>query len=328
MRRLRIALTGTRGVIGSLLAERLEEDPGCRRLILLDLVPPKRKLRKAVFYRVDLTDSLASIRLSEALRREEPDVVVHLAFLQNPIRNPSYVHELESVGTMHLLHALADYAGGRRDFGLVVGSSTLVYGAYADNPNFLSEEAPLRGRRGYALVQEKVDAERQVAAFRSAFGVPVVVLRAAPVLGPVVRSLASRYFSLRAVPTVLGFNPLIQLLHPEDAVEAYFLALRRLAEDGVSTAYNVAGRGVLPLLAAIRLIGKRNLPLPGFAATAMLDTLFQAGAAIAPAAHLDYLRHLCVADCARAASELGFMARYSAREAVAAFARERLQIAA
>ncbi|MGH7823375.1 MAG: NAD-dependent epimerase/dehydratase family protein, partial [Candidatus Binatia bacterium] len=278
MRRLRIALTGTRGVIGSLLAARLEDDPGCRRLLLLDLVPPKRGLRKAVFYRVDLTDPLASVRIADALRREEPDVLVHLAFLQNPIRNPSYEHELESIGTMHLLHAVADYVGGRRDVGLLLGSSTLVYGAYPDNPNFLTEEAALRGRKGYSLVEEKIDAERQAAAFRASAGVPVVVLRTAPLLGPGILSLAGRYFSLRAVPTVLGFNPLIQLLHPEDAVEAYLLALRRLAEGGASAAYNVAGRGVLPLLAAVRLAGRRNLPLPRFAAAAMLDTLFQAGA--------------------------------------------------
>jgi UDP-glucose 4-epimerase len=324
MGRLRVALTGTRGVVGSLLGERLDADERCRRLVLLDLAPPKRRLRKAAFYRVDLTEPRSSLQLSEVFAREEPDVVVHLAFLQHPIRNPTYEHELESIGTGHLLRALE--AVPRRT-ALVVSSSTLVYGARPDNPNFLSEDAPLRGRPDYPLVGEKIDAERQVASFRERTGLPVVVLRTAPLLGPV-PSLAARYLSLPAVPTVLGFNPLIQCLHPDDAVEAYRLAIERAAVEGASGTYNIVARGVLPLLAAIRLAGRRNLPLPGFAAAALLDTLFQAGAAIAPAAHLDYLRYLCLGDPSRAATELGFQARYSTRDAVLAFSRNEARIAA
>lgn len=327
MRRLKIALTGTRGVIGGVLASRLDDDEGCRRLVLLDLVPPKKKLRKAAFYRVDLTDPMASNRIADALRREEPDVLVHLAFLQNPIRNVAYEHDLESVGTMHLLHALADAARGGRGPRLVLASSTMVYGARPDNPNFIVEEAPLRGRPGYALVSEKIDAERQVERFGRAAGVPVIVLRTAPILGAGLRTLASRYLSLPAVPTVLGFNPLIQFLHPDDAVEAFLLAIGKLAGEERPGTYNVASKGVLPLLAAIRGVGRRNVPLPSFAAYAMVDTLFQAGAAIAPGAHLDYLRYLCIADGSRAA-ELGFAPQHSTKDAVAAFARSRLRDAA
>ena len=61
MHRLKVALTGTHGVLGSRLVKRLDRDAGCRRLILLDLVPPARDIRKAVFYRVDLTEPAASV---------------------------------------------------------------------------------------------------------------------------------------------------------------------------------------------------------------------------------------------------------------------------
>lgn len=328
MRRLKIAVTGTHGLIGSLLMRRLEVSDFCRRIVLLDLVPPRRKLRKAVFYRIDLTDPLASNRIAEALDREEPDVVVHLAFLQHPIRDAAYEHELESVGTMEILHALGDYARSGGTPRLVMGSSTLLYGARPDNPNFLSEDAPLHGRPGYPFIQEKVDAERQVERFRRASGAPVIVLRTAALLGPGVRTLAGRYFSLPAVPTLLGFNPLIQLLHPQDAVEAFALAVQKVERDGRSGIYNVAADGDLPLLAAIRLVERRSVPLPAFAAYAVADALFQAGAAIAPGAQFDYLRHLCLGDVARAADELGFHPRQSTRETVQAFARARLKDAA
>ena len=68
--------------------------------------------------------------------------------------------------------------------------------------------------------------------------------------------------------------------------------------------------------------------MPGFAAAAMLDTLFQAGAAMVPGAHLDYLRYLCVADLSRAETDLGFVARDSTRECLTRFARELPRIAA
>jgi UDP-glucose 4-epimerase len=204
----------------------------------------------------------------------------------------------------------------------------MVYGARPDNPSFLGEDTALRGRPRYALVEDKVDAERQLERFRREAGVPVTVLRTAPLLGPGVRTLAGRYLSLPAVPTVMGFNPLVQLLHPDDAVEAFRLAILRAAATDQSAVYNVAGKSVLPLLTAIRLAARRSLPLPGFAAAPMVDALFQAGAAIAPAAHLDYLRWACVADRTRAADELGFVPRYSAKEAVSAFARGRWRAAA
>jgi UDP-glucose 4-epimerase len=328
MRRLKVAMTGTRGLVGSLLAERLEGDEQCRKLVLLDLVPPKKKLRKSSFHRVDLTDPLASNRIADVLRKEEPDVVVHLAFLKHPIRNPTYPHELESVGTMHLLHALGDAVRAGRRPGLVVESSTMAYGALPENPNFLTEDAPLRGRRGYPLVEEKIDAERQIESFQKTAGISAVVLRTAPLLGGGYRTLASRYLSLPAVPTVMGFNPLVQLLHPEDAVEAFFLAIHSAGDAARHRVYNVASPQVLPLLAAVRLAGRRSLPLPAVAAMPMIDGLFQAGAAIAPGAHLPYLRYPCVADVGRAAKELGFAAAHSTKDCVVSFARTKATRAA
>jgi UDP-glucose 4-epimerase len=324
MQRFRIGLTGTLGAIGSRLARRLEADDACRRVVLLDLVPPPRDLRKARYYRIDLTEAGASARIADALDRERVEVLVHLAFLQQPIRNPSYEHELESLGTMHLLHALTEV--GRRGAAphLVLGSSTLVYGARADNPAFLREDAPLAGKRQYALIGEKIDAEAQVERFHREQGASVTVLRTAPLLSRGVRTLASRFLSLPAAPTILGFNPMVQTLGVEDAVEAYARAIGRaldVGRRGSLRAFNICGNGVLPLHTMIRLCGRRTVPLVRFAANAMVDALFQTGLAIAPSAHLDYLQYPCIADGERARTELGFVARQSSRDTVLDFAR-------
>src|SRR5882724_2560437 len=158
MRRLKIAVTGTRGLLGTRLLARLAAEETCRRLVLLDLVPPPERIDKARFYRVDLTEPAASERIADALDRERVDVVVHLAFLQHPIRTPGYAHELEALGTLQLLHAIRRVARTGAPPHLVLGSSTLVYGARSTNPAFLGEDAPLAAARNYPLVGEKIDA--------------------------------------------------------------------------------------------------------------------------------------------------------------------------
>ena len=331
MRRFKIALTGTLGALGSRLVRCLDDDESCRRLVLLDLVPPSRDVKKARFYRVDLTEPTASSRIAEALERERVDVVVHLAFLQHPTRNAAYAHELESLGTMHLVHALTRLARDGTAPHVVLASSTLAYGARPENPAFLDEEAPLAGRRDYPLVAEKIDAERQLERLHEREGVALTVMRLAPLLSPGTRTVASRYLSLPAVPTILGFNPMIQTLALNDAVEA----LRRAIELGESVggtgprrAYNVGAADVMPLHAAIRICARRSVPLLRFAANTMIDALFQAGLAIAPSPHLDFVQYPCVAAVERARAELGFVAAQSTRDTVLGFARTRIRDAA
>jgi UDP-glucose 4-epimerase len=232
---------------------------------------------------------------------------------------------------MHLLHALTAAARDGRAPHLVLGSSTLVYGARPENPVSLDESAPLAGPRDYALVGEKIDAERQAIRFHDSYGAPLTVLRTAPLLAPAIRTIAGRYLSLGAVPTVLGFNPMMQALALDDALEAAVLAVRRsesVARNDPALVVNVAPAGVLPLHAAIRLCGRRNVPIPAFAAATMMDALFSAGLAIAPGAHVAYLRYPCVADGGRARTALGFEPKQTTRDVIATFARTLVRAAA
>ena len=48
----------------------------------------------------------------------------------------------------------------------------------------------------------------------------VTVLRLAPLLGPGVHTFYTRIFDHRVVPVLMGYDPLVQLLHPEDALDA------------------------------------------------------------------------------------------------------------
>src|SRR5262245_56975704 len=132
------AITGACTYLGVELVRRLAEDPRYERVIVLDVRPPPVMIgpgSKVVFYNVDLTQPTVDDDLAVLLEREKVDTVVHGAFLSHPTHAAEWAHELEDVGTMHVLNACAEVAPAR----LVMVSSTLCYGAHPANPNFLTE---------------------------------------------------------------------------------------------------------------------------------------------------------------------------------------------
>ncbi|MBX3219958.1 MAG: NAD-dependent epimerase/dehydratase family protein [Labilithrix sp.] len=307
-----VVVTGASSFLGANLVGLLEEDSRIARIVAIDVKPPGTAQRKTRFYEVDFTGASTEARLSEILGAERADTLVHLAFMSSPTHATAHAHELESVGTRHVLVA-ARHANVRK---VVMWSQTLLYGAHPSNPNFLTERHPLRAPSTEPWFADKIEAEAEVARFaeRSADAV-VTVLRTAPILGPTVHNFLTRYLARRVVPIAMGFDPLVQFLHEVDAIAAFKLAIDR-DHPGV---YNVVGDGVLPLSTVIKLAGRLALPLPHPLAHTMGAALWLAQIVEAPPSFMHYLRFLCVADGAKARGELGFRPAYTTREAVLDF---------
>jgi len=307
-----VAISGARTFLGKNLLKLIDEDERIRRVVVIDADPPTYAGNKTRSYLVDRTQPNAAARIAEILAAEDVDTFVHLGFLENPVRSAAWAHEFESVGTLNILNACRE----RRIQRFLLGSSTALYGPHFDNPHFLQETAPLRGVFAAAFFADKIDAERQVEAFaREQSAARVTVLRFAPLIGPTVESYITRWLSRPLVPTLLGFDPLLQFVHEVDAVFALKLALDR-ALPGV---FNIVGEGVLPVSTVVKLVGQNALPLPHFIARRIASLLWLAGASEVPPQMLRFLRHLCVADGQKAQSELGFSPGYTTREAVLAF---------
>jgi len=305
---LRVAITGPTSEFGALLLPRLLAEPRLDQLITFGPRPVSGA--RLVHHRVDLTRWDVESELEGALSAAPVDVLYHLAFLHGRTRGAAFAHELEVIGTLRTL-AAAVRAGVRH---VVVPSTTTVYGARAGNPVLLTEDAPLHGCPGSRFVTDRVEVERQLEAFRrDQPGVGLTVLRFAPVLGPTVDNPGTRYFRRPLVPTLLGFDPLWQAVHEEDARELFL----RLLDEPVSGTFNVVSEDVLPLSSMIRLAGTRPLPLPPPVARGMLRALNSAGITATPGALLDYLHYSWVADGTRARTTLGFQPRFGAREAAA-----------
>jgi nucleoside-diphosphate-sugar epimerase len=163
--------------------------------------------------------------------------------------------ESVTAGVAELL-ADADLLGVDR---LVVVSSAMVYGALANNPIPLTEDAVLRPDPSFVYGRQLASAEALVEAWRvAAAGRSVAVLRPAiPIASTGTSSLA------RALTAALGqrfgeTDPGAQFVHHDDVAASVELAIERKL-DGV---FNVAPDGSIPGERVRALAGSRRLPLP------------------------------------------------------------------
>jgi UDP-glucose 4-epimerase len=219
------------------------------------------------------------------------------------------------IGTMQLLAACQRASGLER---LVVRSSAAVYGSSSRDPAMFTEDmgAKRLPRSGYA--KDVLEVEGYVRGFaRRRPDVAVTMLRAANVVGQGVSSTLTDYFRLPAVPTVLGYDARLQLLHESDLLGV----LRHATLDGVHGTFNVAGEGIVMLSQAVRRLGRPSVPMPPVAL-----------GVVATAARRPRLRRMHVEldalltfgrglDTSRMREVLGFHPTYTTEEAFADFAR-------
>ena len=306
----KIAIIGGNNFIGFSLAKRLYEDG--YSFIVIDIERPPALPKDVPYYKVDLTQTTADAILANIFKREEIKTIFHLAFLESPTHNLSLQHELEVIGTLYITHACAE-AGVEK---IIMKSTTMVYGAHPSNPNFLTEDHPVKGNTRYPFVRDKVEAESIMLNFKKKHPeVAVTILRLATIIGPEIDYYITRILSRSVIPILMGYDPLYQLLHEDDAVEAFLAALRSDAE-GI---FNIADEGVLPITSILKLLGRIPLPLLHTVAYPLVDSMWLAGVSPVPAAHLDYIRYLWVADTQKVKEEMGFWGEHDIKSALESF---------
>lgn len=132
-------------------------------------------------------------------------------------------------------------AGARQATHLVVVSSAMVYGAWANNPVPLTEEAALRPEFDHAhrlvALEHQADDWRRAGTGRTVTVLRPAITLAADSASPMVRALAAGMGQRSAES-----DPPAQFLHLDDLASAIELAVRRRI-DGVR---NVAPDGAIP----------------------------------------------------------------------------------
>ncbi len=308
-----VAITGAHSFLGLELIKLLENDRRYLKVLAIDIRKPELPLGKTLFHKLDLTLPNADAEVAQVLKRDHADTLVHLALLSKPTHNTAWAHELEAIGTMHVLNACAAV----RVHKVVLSSLSAVYGATPQNPNYLTESHRPVGVPQSRFFTDKLEAERLARRFAAENrGSVVTTLRMANILGRRYNNYVARYFSLPVVPVMMGYDPLIQLLHEEDAVAALKLAL----DADFDGEFNVAADGVLPLSTVLALAGKLTLSIPHLVAAPLAQVLWMTQVLDMPSSWLEFLRHLCVVDTSKIRQEMGFTPRHDIRRIVAEFA--------
>jgi UDP-glucose 4-epimerase len=310
-----VAVVGVRSFAGAALVARLLARTPRIRIVGVDAKRPGEHDERVRFHELDLTDPAADARLAGVLERERVEVVAHTAFRTDPTPDVELDHELDTIGSLHVMNACAA-AKVRR---LVVASTTMLYGAWPDNPNFLTEAHPLRGHPDAHAVRDRIEMEELLVEWRERHpDVEVSVLRACWPIGPTFWNRVTAYLSLPVVPVPLGYDPLLQLVHEDDWLDAFEKAVLE-PHPGV---FNVVGASPLPLSTLLRLAGKRALPLPATLLHPLAYYPSQGQTGDPPKAFYDYLRYLWVADGRRGWDVFGEPV-YSTKEAWISFVSSR-----
>jgi UDP-glucose 4-epimerase len=306
----RILITGVSNPLGAAVARRLA--PQVPYLFGCDVSDPISALEEMDFVHADTRLSV----IGKLVRRLNIDTVVHLAVMVDSPRDERSIHETDVIGTMNVLVGCAAPSPVRK---LVVKSSQAIYGAAPSDPSFYSEEMANWDRYSSGVTRDLLEMEQLVSEFAlRSKACSVTALR----LGYRVSDDTSlaRYISLPIVPTFAGFDPRLQLLHEDDAVE---VIVRSVVEDHAGV-FNVAGDGVVLLSQAIGIMGGRNAPiLPPYGRWFSRLGLRTLAGVDMPAHLADFLAYGCVVDCSRLVSEFKWRPAYSSRQAMDALARGR-----
>ena len=304
-----ILVTGVAGYWGSRVAERLVAEVGYH-VIGLDVEQPPEEIQGLDFMQADVRNPL----LVDLLKSEGVDTVCHLAFVETSRPNEA-AFDANVAGTGKLLGACAE-VGIRK---VVLKSSTAIYGARPSNPAILTEEQSLRGSRRCGYVRDLVEIEAFCSGFRRQ--VPqlmLTILRFPSTVGPTADTPMTRFLKRPYAPSLLGFDPMMQLIHEDDVVGALIHAVH----NDVPGTFNVAAEDVLPLNKIRGLAGKPLVtvfhPLAYWGVWLMDGTRLPIGR-IVPI-ELDYIRYPWVADLTRMRRELGFEPLHTAEETLREFA--------
>ena len=316
----RVLITGVGSQVGSLLAAQLERDPDVEYVAGLDTRRPRLALEQTEFIGADIRDP----EIGRLIPPTAVDTIVHEQIVRQPgpRTSPRAMHDINVIGTLQLLGACERVPTLRT---IVVRGSAGVYGAEPQAPQFFDEEMatlfPLRTRfqRDVAEIENYFDTFA-----RRHGGIGCTMLRYQPAIGPGMRTQITRYLSQPVCPTFMGFDPRIQLVHIDDALEALVAAVRNPIRGTV----NVAGPGTIGLSRMIRLAGRRPLPIASPLFGAVTSTAQRLGLDAQSEDFQRLLRYGRGVDTARLVEEVGYTPRHSTVAAVESWSQsERPQAA-
>jgi UDP-glucose 4-epimerase len=299
---MRVLVTGMGGEIGTRVAQVLEAQPEVTEILGVDFVPPRRRLQRSQFKRIDPREreKLVGVVLDFA-----PQMVAHCGVYEPEARMSGELAGIRSEAAAVAALGAAARAGSLQH--VAIRSSLSVYGRGPGHPRVPNERsivAPTSpyGRSCVAVEALAVDLGRR-------HGSTTTALRFAPVVGPHMPSPLGRVLRLPGVPVPAFSDPAFSLVSLTDGAQAFVGAMLATFDGPL----NVVAPGSVTPWQAARLGGRLPIPTAGLGWRAARAAAEFLGAPMPPHV-MEILRQGCSGDASRLMSELGFRFEKTARD--------------
>jgi UDP-glucose 4-epimerase len=302
-----VAITGIGGYLGGRLLDRLAQEDEVERIVGIDIKEPSSAPAKLKFYEQDVRKPFADIFIDNQI-----DTALHLAFQVTPIHDESGTHSINIQGSQNFFEACQQASTSH----LFYMSSHTTYGAHADNPDSITEDAPLRPTPDFVYPNDKAKVDLMFQDFMANNPeTDVTIVRTVAVAGPhiVAGGLTVLFTAVMIRPS--GYDPLWQFIHEDDLVEVVTILLKQ-KQKGI---FNVAGEGGLRYTEMIKAIGKPSIALPAGLLTRLTRLSWRLHLQSRSPGGMEILKYPIVVDTDKVRNATGYTFRYTGQEAFTSF---------
>lgn len=307
MKRKKVFVTGMSGYVGQCFCRELDRGTFCGRFYGMDVKEPLYKYDKGEFRKMDITDPA----LGDWMAEVSPDIVVHLAFVLQPVRDRAWMRKINVEGTRNVLEA-AVRAGASQ---VQVTSSGTAYGAWPDNPVPLKETDPLRQHKGFQYASDKFEVEGMLERFVADHPeIAVSWVRPCVIYGPNVDNYISELFTLPvAMAPKADPVPSYQFVHEDDVADALLFLLKKEARGP----FNLAPPDWVSIDEINAMTGKPTVPMPEKVLRGAFGLTWKLGLPLmkVPPQFSDFVIYPWLVDPGKL-MDLGFKFRYSSLETI------------
>jgi UDP-glucose 4-epimerase len=225
-------------------------------------------------------------------RDKDFDVIYHLGRMShvgtNPIAGLSQRLDLNVMGTKRIL----DLALKTNVKKMIILSTYHVYGAFHDNPVYITEDSPLRASLKYPELRDVVEMDQLATnwLWKNQSTIETVVLRPCSIIGPQINNSITKYLTTKYAPIGIDFNPMFQFIHEFDMAQVLLATIKNVP-TGV---YNVAPQDVISIRAARKIVGQKSLNIPLSVVEPMAKVIKKLWTF--PDYLIDYVKYPCIID--------------------------------